>query len=131
MLRKRKTLLLRTDPKTGLRHALQFEIPVSDWTLIRNSAIRRGLSVKDLVWSWMQPRVSELKPCEFSGDANRSKRSKTTDTTIRKQVTVHMPLRDWCLIRDHAARVGLSTAELARTWISPHVEALRKKTSID
>ncbi len=51
-----------------------------------------------------------------------------SDLEIRKQVSIFMPISEWKLIRDEAARSRISMTELCRRWMKPEVAALRRKS---
>ena len=46
---------------------------------------------------------------------------------MRKQIQIYLPLADWTLVRDEAARLGLPMTELARRWIEPELARLRRQ----
>lgn len=49
-------------------------------------------------------------------------------TEVRKQISIFLPLSDWCALREEAARRGVPITELCRRWMAPEMERLRKPT---
>jgi hypothetical protein len=46
--------------------------------------------------------------------------------TLRKQITVLVPVDDWRVMRDEAARRGVAVTELCRATLEPLIDALRQ-----
>jgi len=49
-----------------------------------------------------------------------------SETEIRKQISIFLPLRDWQLIRYEAARLNIPITELCRRWMKPGLDRLKK-----
>jgi hypothetical protein len=45
--------------------------------------------------------------------------------TLRKQITVLVPVDDWRVMRDEAARRGVAVTELCRATLEPLIDSLR------
>lgn len=50
-----------------------------------------------------------------------------SDLEIRKQVSIFMPVTDWKLIRDEAARRRIPMTELCRRWMKAELTSLRRR----
>ena len=50
-----------------------------------------------------------------------------SDLEIRKQVSIFMPVSDWRLIRDEAARRRIPITELCRRWMKSELGSLRRR----
>lgn len=48
-------------------------------------------------------------------------------TEMRKQISIFLPLSDWRLIRDEAARLGVPITELCRRWMRADLTDLRTR----
>lgn len=46
---------------------------------------------------------------------------------IRKQISIFVPLSDWRLIRQEAARKRIPITELCRRWMRPEMADLRRR----
>ncbi|REJ94085.1 MAG: hypothetical protein DWQ34_00875 [Planctomycetota bacterium] len=46
---------------------------------------------------------------------------------IRKQISIFVPISDWRVIRQEAARRRIPITELCRRWMRPEIAVLRKK----
>ena len=48
-------------------------------------------------------------------------------TEIRKQISIFVPISDWRVLRDEAARRRIPITELCRRWIRPELQVLRDR----
>jgi hypothetical protein len=48
--------------------------------------------------------------------------------TLRKQITVLVPVEDWRVMRDEAARRGMAVTELCRATLEPLIDELRRSS---
>lgn len=46
---------------------------------------------------------------------------------IRKQISIFLPVSDWRILRQEAARRRLPITELCRQWMRPHMDKLRRR----
>ena len=54
-------------------------------------------------------------------------RSGSPPLEIRKQISIFVPLSDWRLIRQEAARKRIPITELCRRWMRPGMADLRRR----
>lgn len=47
-------------------------------------------------------------------------------TRIRKQISLFVPLDDWKVLRQEAARRRIPMTELCRRWMKPRLDDLRR-----
>lgn len=50
---------------------------------------------------------------------------------IRKQISIFVPISDWRIIRQEAARRRIPITELCRRWMRPEIAVLRKTAQRD
>ena len=50
---------------------------------------------------------------------------------IRKQISIFVPISDWRVIRQEAARRRIPITELCRRWMRPEIAVLRKAAQRD
>lgn len=50
---------------------------------------------------------------------------------IRKQISIFVPISDWRMIREEAARKRIPMTELCRRWMRPELTDLRRRTHPD
>ena len=50
---------------------------------------------------------------------------------IRKQISIFVPISDWRIIRQEAARRRIPITELCRRWMRPEIAVLRKSAQRD
>lgn len=58
-------------------------------------------------------------------------RSAPPPLEIRKQISIFVPLSDWRLIRQEAARKRIPITELCRRWMRPDMADLRRRCDPD
>jgi hypothetical protein len=47
------------------------------------------------------------------------------NTTLKKQVSIQVPIEDWRMLRDYSARRKLTVVDICRTLLEPGFERLR------
>jgi hypothetical protein len=65
-------------------------------------------------------RISKLTGVSFC-----SREYAMPSRSLQKQVSMFLPLEDWRLIRNEAARQQIPITELCRRWLRPGLKALR------
>lgn len=56
-------------PRKELHKTLVANVPIFDWKLVRDEAIRRKIPVTQLVYEWVRPHVDELRAQKETSDA--------------------------------------------------------------
>lgn len=46
---------------------------------------------------------------------------------LRKQISIFVPLSDWKVVRDEAARQRIPMTELCRRWMKPELDRLHRQ----
>ncbi|WP_145197251.1 hypothetical protein [Thalassoglobus polymorphus] len=46
---------------------------------------------------------------------------------IKKQISIFLPISDWRILRQEAARLGVPITELCRRWICPEIAELHHR----
>ncbi len=47
---------------------------------------------------------------------------------LRKQISIFVPISDWRMIREEAARKRIPMTELCRRWMRPEIADLRRRS---
>lgn len=62
-------LRVRTPPKRRLQKQVSYWFDLADHQLLRNEAIRRGISIAEMVRQWTEPQLEKLRK-EAAQDAD-------------------------------------------------------------
>ncbi len=48
---------------------------------------------------------------------------------IRKQISMFLPVSDWRVLRQEAARLNIPITELCRRWLGPEIDRLKRDSA--